>query len=52
MSTKKVPVPQHCRGCVHKWNPKNFRIWCCKVGRDCSKAIGECRLKNLKELKQ
>jgi len=50
-----------CKGCIHHHNAghpkdsslaKNYNDWCCKLGRTARKAVGECKLKKLKENKE
>lgn len=49
---------EHCRGCCYHHNAhhkkdsrlaRNYNDWCCKTGRTARKAIGECKLKELKK---
>ena len=55
-------MQDHCRGCTSHNNaghPKTapmhlrkFNDWCCRVGKEASKAVGHCKLNNLKTEKQ
>ena len=46
----------HCKGCSLHHNagrPANhplrrYNDWCCRLGKPAEKALGECKLKNLK----
>jgi len=46
----------HCRGCTLHHNAghpanspwRHFNNWCCALGKPAPKAVGECKLKNLK----
>lgn len=43
-------VEKQCKTCRHFWTKgiKNGKYdrWCCKYGREASKAIGHCKLNN------
>lgn len=51
---------KQCKGCVHHHNAGHPKVskhavvhndWCCRLGRTAKRALGECRLKELKEEK-
>lgn len=52
---------KHCKDCGHHHNAghpkdsnyvKSYNDWCCKYGRTARKALGECKLKNGKTVKE
>jgi hypothetical protein len=54
-------MQDHCRGCTSHNNaghPKTvpmhlrkFNDWCCRIGKEASKAVGHCKLNNLKTVR-
>lgn len=61
MKMNKMKQPEHCKNCL-SWHRaghldgtrlcgSKYDNWCCKLGKPAYSAVGECRLKHLKENK-